>query len=250
MTHLLISVKNEAEALIALTEGVDLIDLKDPNIGALGALDMTTSSLIVQAVKRAKSLDASRCAKLTTTIGENHETLTKLLACMQMRANLGVDYIKIAISEFIYTIDFNTKVNEFLKKNIKVIVVFYADESPNLSVLPLLKKIGIHGVMLDTQSKQTDLLALKNQAYLQEFIAICTKNDLICGFAGSLKPQHIDLLCKINATYIGFRGGVCDNNVRNADLNREKLRVLVKMLRENHKNTINVNKNVSLALHS
>jgi (5-formylfuran-3-yl)methyl phosphate synthase len=254
MTQLLISVKNPAEALLAQAAGADIIDLKDPSQGALGALDINISTEIVRTVVHANNLDANHHAELSTTVGENHASVAELLHSMEIRAALGFDYIKIVVTDFMYTADFKQKIDDFLQKNIKVIVVFYADEttehSPDLSVLSQLKKIGIHGVMLDTQSKQVDLVALKNEAYLQDFVAMSKKNDLICGFAGSLKPQHIDLLRKINATYIGFRGGVCNNNARNTDLNSEKVNLVVKMLRENHKNTANVNKYLGLALHS
>ena len=50
MMRLLISVKNVEEALIALTIGVDVIDLKDPNVGALGALNLTDTQQILQAI--------------------------------------------------------------------------------------------------------------------------------------------------------------------------------------------------------
>lgn len=56
MTQLLISVKNVEEALIALNCGVDIIDLKDPNIGALGALNLDTSQQILQKVHEYKQL--------------------------------------------------------------------------------------------------------------------------------------------------------------------------------------------------
>jgi (5-formylfuran-3-yl)methyl phosphate synthase len=249
MTQLLISVKNPIEAMLAHAAGADIIDLKDPNLGALGALNISISTEIVTAV-RANNRDTNHHALLSTTVGENHTSLEALLHSMEIRANLGFDYIKIVMSDFMYSADFKQKIDEFTQINVKVIVVFYADESPDLSVLPQLNKMGIHGVMLDTQSKQTDLPTLKNQAYLQEFVAMSKKNHLICGFAGSLKPQHVDLLRELNATYIGFRGGVCDNYARNTDLNQEKVSLVVKMLRKNHKNTANVNKYLGLALHS
>lgn len=250
MTQLLISVKNVDEALLAQAAGVDIIDLKDPNQGALGALNINISSDIVHAINHANSLDARLCVMLSATVGENHATVAELLHSMQIRADLGFSYIKAVMCDYMYTADFKQKIAEFSQKNIKMIVVFYADKSPDLSVLPQLKKIGIHGVMLDTESKHTDLLNFKSQVYLQDFVDFCKSNHLICGFAGSLKPQHIDVLSKLNATYLGFRGGVCHQNARKSDLNVDKVSLVVKMLRKNHKNSLIVNKNEALALHS
>ena len=44
MTRMLASVCTIKEAQIVLREGVDIIDLKDPKSGALGALDLDTIS--------------------------------------------------------------------------------------------------------------------------------------------------------------------------------------------------------------
>ena len=38
MTQLLVSVKNSEEAMLVLAAGVDIIDLKDPSMGALGEI--------------------------------------------------------------------------------------------------------------------------------------------------------------------------------------------------------------------
>ena len=51
MTQLLISVTDIKEARLALTHGADLIDLKDPRQGALGALPITTIQEVVSFVK-------------------------------------------------------------------------------------------------------------------------------------------------------------------------------------------------------
>ena len=61
MTLFLASVRDEAEAAIALLARADIIDLKEPRRGALGALDLDTTRSIV-------SLIGGR-ARLSATVG-------------------------------------------------------------------------------------------------------------------------------------------------------------------------------------
>ncbi|OYV19732.1 MAG: hypothetical protein CG441_670, partial [Methylococcaceae bacterium NSM2-1] len=50
MTGMLASVNSLAEALLALSADVDIIDLKQPALGALGALDIDTVKQIVAGI--------------------------------------------------------------------------------------------------------------------------------------------------------------------------------------------------------
>ena len=50
MTRFLASVRDAEEAELALETGADIIDLKEPNRGALGAVDEKTVELCVRAV--------------------------------------------------------------------------------------------------------------------------------------------------------------------------------------------------------
>ena len=230
MTQLLISVKNVEEALIALDAGADIIDLKDPNIGALGALDEVICAQIVQAINGRKLISA--------TIGEQHASLNALIASIQARAAIGVDIIKIAVCSHFYAADFMAEVTKLTCAGTKMVVVFFADEVMDLSLIAALKNAGFYGAMLDTSLKQRDLLAVQTTLQLQNFVTLCEKYQLKSGLAGSLKPQHIDDLAKINPTYLGFRGGVCENAIRNADLSQNKVLKIANMLRQ-HNNLSN-----------
>ena len=59
MTLMLASVANLAEAELALSGGVDIIDLKDPAKGALGALSAGTVAEIVAMIARRKPVSAA-----------------------------------------------------------------------------------------------------------------------------------------------------------------------------------------------
>ena len=127
ITELLISVKNVDEALLALGAGADIIDLKDPSVGALGALDLSQTERIVQAI--------NGCGYVSATVGEGHATLNELMTDIHARARLGVDIIKIAVSTLFYEPSFIVELKKLTSKGVKIIAVFFADEEINLNLL-------------------------------------------------------------------------------------------------------------------
>lgn len=242
MTQLLISVKNMEEAMIALEANVDIIDLKDPNLGALGALDLDSTCEIVRQVN-GRSL-------VSATVGELHTNINALVADIQLRANAGVDIVKIAVSELFYQVNFFDAISQLTKAGIKIVVVFFADETIDLELLPVLKNAGVYGAMLDTKNKHKNLLQVQSQQALQLFTKQCHQYQLKSGLAGSLQPQHIDQLVKTNPTYIGFRGGVCDNLQRESALSQVKVHETISMLRNDNRNRMEGRLILGLALHT
>jgi len=222
MTQLLISVKNVQEALLALHAGADVIDLKDPDIGALGALDVETTAQIVQTIDGRVIVSA--------TVGEDHASINALCQRIQARADSGVDIIKIAVSDIGYEDDFFGELRKLTSDGIKIVAVFFGDEKINFALLPSLRLAGFYGAMLDTKNKQKTLLACQLKENIHHFVAECSKNGLISGLAGSLKAQHIDCLMPFKPTFIGMRGGVCENNMRKSHLNSAKIQETKNML--------------------
>jgi (5-formylfuran-3-yl)methyl phosphate synthase len=222
MTQLLISVKNLEETKLALDAGIDIIDLKDPNHGALGALDLDITSHIVELVDGLTILSA--------TVGEQHTKISDLVHAIEARADMGVDVIKIAVSPLFYDENFIVEMAKLSIVGIKIVAVFFADARLDLNLLTILKKIGFYGAMLDTQSKQNDLLHVQSKKALRNFVQQCEKIGLKSGLAGSLKSQYVEFLCELNPTYIGFRGGVCENSVRNTALSTNKVIEIKNML--------------------
>lgn len=234
MTKLLISVNSVEEALIALDAGVDIIDLKNPNVGALGALDLDTSSQILQKVQQYKQLSTDQMLPLTSaTVGEGHADLDALIKAIDTRVGMGVDIIKIAVSDL-----FNNAqclINIADAQGIKLIAVFFADQTIDLTLLGKLKDSGFYGAMIDTHKKQQNLLEICTLSALQRFTQVCALNRLKSGLAGSLKTQHIEDLVVIKPSYIGFRGGVCTNESRVNELVRHKVITAKEVLQEHNK---------------
>ena len=252
MTQLLISVKNVAEALVALEVGVDIIDLKDPSVGALGALSVHETTQIVLAIMERKTigLNVPNLTLISATVGEQHSDLINLTLDIQAKHVLGVDIIKIAVSGLFNTEDFSSQMQSLTRCGIKLVAVFFADEQIDLALLVTLKKIGFFGAMLDTKTKQQNLLQVQTTSGLQMFTQICHENDLQSGLAGSLQTQHIEKLIQFNPIYMGFRGGACESLTRENDLCRAKVIQIKELLRSHNKINAKPQESKHLALHS
>lgn len=242
MTQLLVSAKNVEEALLLAELGVDIIDLKDPNVGALGALDLMLTQEIVNAI-------AGR-ALISATVGEHHADLVALIHAISARATLGVNIIKIAVNVAMLNAEFIKAMQALAEQGIQMVAVMFADVAINESALKIIKQAGFYGAMLDTQNKTNSLLQIMPNNYLQSFVLACKKNHLQSGLAGSLKPQHLEVLNNLQATYIGFRGGICKNNARNTEIDSTKLVDLKNMLLKHNKIGNKAHESMYLALHS
>jgi dihydroneopterin aldolase len=138
----------------------------------------------------------------------------------------------------------------FSNQGVKLVAVFFADEKMDLDLLEKIKQAGFFGAMLDTRAKQKNLLQIQAKINLQTFTHACHQLQLKSGLAGSLRPQHVDSLVKFNPTYIGFRGGVCENCVRESALSSAKVAEIKNMLHIHNKFNGKPQGILHLALHS
>lgn len=242
MMQLLISVRNADEAALALAAGADIIDLKDPGLGALGALNMEDTRQVLQMVNGRVPVSA--------TVGEDHHTVDALLDPIRLRIALGIDIIKISVSDLFYHDDFMREVSSFANGQTKLVAIFFADSEPDFGLLPRLRQAGFWGAMLDTRYKHKNLLQNRTSGYLRHFVMLCSQNRLEAGLAGSLQPQDIDKLAEINATYLGFRGGVCENSSRSQNLSQIRVEAVVNVLRQHNKHSWKAQQDVDYELHA
>ena len=220
--QLLISVTSVDEAKIALDSGADIIDLKNPHAGALGALPPNVVLEIAQFVKY-----YSPQTLTSATIGDvpmhAHLLETEILAM----AKTAVDFIKIGFFEMD---DYQPCINslQHLTQNgLKLIAVLFAEYTYPEDIVLELKRAGFVGVMLDTAYKNgRTLLDYHPIDALQFFTQKVRDMGLLLGYAGSLKLQHIVDLKPLNPTYLGFRGGACESDLRTQQLNAEKIYML------------------------
>ncbi len=96
MTQLLISVTSVEEARLALTHGADLIDLKNPADGALGALPNAVVEEVAAYVHAASPHNADHDVILVSaTIGDLPMQADVIVSRVSALAKTGVDIVKI-----------------------------------------------------------------------------------------------------------------------------------------------------------
>ena len=227
-TQLLISVTTIEEAQIALENGADIIDLKEPSLGALGALPIETIQAIVAYVKSTKNAET----KLTSaTIGDLPMQPELLLAHVAQLATTGVDIIKIG---FFQTDDYQPSLDALksvAQAGTKLIAVFFAETTYPQGLIAAIKNAGFMGVMLDTAKKNgLTLLDYYSQEQRVAFAKTILGHELQLGLAGSLKLQHVAFIKELSPSYIGFRGGVCNDNQRNLALDAAKIKAVRKIV--------------------
>lgn len=213
MTRFLASVRDAAEASIALRAGADLIDFKEPSAGALGAVDPI---LLTKAV----GFVAGR-AKTSATIGDLPMDAALLRDAVTRVGAAGVDYVKLGAFPGEHAEVPIAELAPEARKH-KLILVLFADAMPEFDAVALASTIGAHGVMLDTMAKTGG--SLPDHMEIEEIARFVTRardHGLMAGLAGSLKPRHVAPLLAVEPSLLGFRSALCRDGARNASLDLE-----------------------------
>jgi uncharacterized protein (UPF0264 family) len=211
---LLVSPIDIGEAIISERGGADIIDVKNPKEGSLGA----NFPWVIQEVR-------SRVTKpLSATIGDfNYKPGTASLAALGAAA-AGADYIKVGL----YDIKTEGQAFDVLSGIVRAVKSFdrnkivvasgYSDYArigsiPALKVPAVAQKAGCDVVMVDTGIKDgKSTFEFMGDSELQAFVDSAHENGLQCALAGSIKFDDLAGLKHIGPDIIGVRGLVCGGN--------------------------------------
>jgi uncharacterized protein (UPF0264 family) len=211
---MLASVNSLAEAKLAYRAGVDIIDLKQPEAGALGALPPATAT-------RIRAWCAGRIP-VSATVGDLPMQPELIGDAVQAMAATGVDYIKIGFFPGGDWSGVVHKLAELTQNQHPLIAVLFADTHPDPAFVLTLQEAGFAGVMLDTMDKSrgslTDVMPF---GAIERFVDQAKNHGLLCGLAGSLRLHDIPGLLRYQPDYLGFRGALCVRQQRTATLDRE-----------------------------
>lgn len=214
---MLASVTSADEAQIALSGGADIIDLKNPEQGALGALPLSVIREIVEAVGQRKLLSA--------TVGDLPMQPHILADAVVNTAATGVDIIKIGFFGQLGHAECIQAMEPLAAQGTAIVAVLFADDAPDFGLLKQMAHAGLYGVMLDTATKNGKRLRHHlEDGVLQQFVEHAGSLGLLTGLAGSLAIADIPALAKIGPDYLGFRGALCQGSDRKARLDPLKLR--------------------------
>ena len=211
MTALLASVTDPQEALLALRGGADIIDLKDPARGALGAVSPAVQRSVIRVIGGRRPVSA--------TVGDLPMSAHVIAAAIQATAATGVDLIKVGLFERYPAPDILNALAAAGAGGIRVAAVLFADQYPPLHLLEPLRRAGCAGVMLDTADKtRGGLAAHLDRDTLAAFVRRGKRLGLLTGLAGSLQAADIPPLVALGPDYLGFRSALCRGGTRTSDL--------------------------------
>jgi uncharacterized protein (UPF0264 family) len=207
MTRLLVSVRDADEALDALAGGTDLIDIKEPNVGSLGAAAPEMIRQIIQAV-------AGRCP-VSVALGELVDISEEDFSYC-----VGATYAKVGLAgtqqDPLWPARWK-EVIERLPKGVHPVAVLYADYATAAAPAPDLllahaRSLDCAAVLIDTFDKSLGRLTQQwTIRELEELAARVRQMNMLFVVAGSLAATDLPMIEPLAADYIAVRSAVCES---------------------------------------
>jgi uncharacterized protein (UPF0264 family) len=228
---ILISPKSAEEAKNCVIGGADIIDVKRPEEGSLGA----NFPIIIEEIKRV----IPKNMELSATLGDCPYLPGTISQAAVGAALAGADYVKCGL-RWVKT----TEEAEFMMKNIvhnvkhffpkiKIVVSGYADyeraECISIFELPAVaRKASADGVLIDTAFKDKRLLEILSEKQLRKMVDLCHKNKVFSALAGKVTKEDALILKKTGVDIIGVRSAVCEGKNRiEGKITEEKVKEFV-----------------------
>jgi uncharacterized protein (UPF0264 family) len=232
MMRLMISVVSAEEANEALTGGAEILDIKNPEEGSLGAQSPSV-------IREIKSLASGRL-EVSAAIGDMPNLPGTAALAALGAAYCGADYVKVGLlgprneAEAIALLqEMQAAVQDFPTS---VIAALYADyaraHTLNPRCLPAIaSKAGIRGCLLDTAIKDgRSLLEFLDEQALGQLIDQAHGNGLLIGLAGCLRANDLRLMQDLGADIVGMRTAACRDNQRRGPLEAARVHQLRRIL--------------------
>jgi uncharacterized protein (UPF0264 family) len=230
----MVSVVNQEEARSAMEGGADIVDIKNPSEGALGAnLPWITRSIVEEF---GKSIETS------ATLGDMPNLPGTASLAAIGASFLKVDYLKVGMfgAQTEYEALNLAKAlirtfREFKLKN-QLVIAGYADyeeqECINPLVLPqIAADVGAWGVLIDIKRKDSEgLFHYFSFDELKKFVNESHSLGLNVGLSGSLGVENIQKIMNLNADIMGIRRGVCRYQNRMYQVDKQLVKSLTGQL--------------------
>jgi uncharacterized protein (UPF0264 family) len=233
---LLISPKNETEAAEAIAGGADIIDVKNPKEGPLGAN-------FPWVIRRIRQITPENI-EVSCTLGEVPNLPGSMALAALGAATTGVNYVKAGLyglktlEEAVYLMQGVTKAAKDFNPSIKVVVSGYADATRICTVDPLIvpeiaSKAHADIAMIDTAVKDgKSLFTFLTQPQLRLFVETTHSYGLKAALAGSLQKEDLPVVYALGVDVVGLRGAVCTLSDRvNGRITREKVREVAEVVK-------------------
>jgi (5-formylfuran-3-yl)methyl phosphate synthase len=226
MVQLLVSVVSATEARMAICGGADLIDVKDPRKGSLGAADHDAVQSVVSEIAGA--------AAVSIALGE----LRDLGSLQNTEAFPHIAFAKLGLSGCASLPDWPDRWTRALRQlapSARPVAVAYADwrhaAAPEPArVVAEATRMGCAAVLVDTYDKSRgNLVDWWELESLAEFVASVQRLGMLAVLAGSLTIETIPRVAAIEPDYIAVRGAACDGG-RDGMLSLARVRRIAEIL--------------------
>lgn len=229
MTGLLVSVRDGSEAQLAVQAGVDVLDVKEPSRGSLGAAD---PSIVAQVAAIARQR-----MPLSVALGELLDVCASSPSGPWSLGQWppGVAYAKLGLSRCAACSDWIRRWRNWaasLPEGVSPVAVAYADAhlaaSPSEGeILAVAASLGAAAVLVDTFDKSSgNLLTHWGLDRIEAFLVGARQRNMPVVLAGSLTGEQIETLLPLNPRLIAVRGAACHGG-RAGQLDPLRLRRLV-----------------------
>jgi dihydroneopterin aldolase len=210
-----------------LHEGADIIDLLDPALGTLGALDPAICNSIASVIQGRKPL--SCC------IGDYPEAVTEnIVAEVRRRADFEVDFLRIGFAGAHEDAACVRALAPFSALT-RLVGVVFADRVNSLHLLDAFAEWGFSGAILDTARKNgPSLRRLKTDIDLALFVRRARRNGLLVGLSGNLAVEDVEPLLDLEPDYLYFRSALCVHRYRNGFIDPEQFRSIRSLIPSEH----------------
>ncbi|MBA4018801.1 MAG: hypothetical protein C0483_16660 [Pirellula sp.] len=233
-TRLLVSVRDIEEARIALDEGVDLIDLKEPNLGSLGRVAESVAAEVA-------ALVAGR-APLSMALGEltDYFPTDKALAPVLSLAVIpnGVGFVKLGLAgcgpRRNWARGWQLLARQF-PRAVERVFVAYADHAEAASplseqVIQEASRAEARAMLLDTATKDgRGLFDFWDVAALRRFTARVRQHGMLAVVGGGLTLDTIPQVAAAGADYVAVRGAACEGS-RTGRVDAARIRAIRRIL--------------------
>lgn len=226
-TGLLVSVRSAAEAQLAIEAGVDLLDLKEPSAGALGAVNESVMPDVVRLAAGRVPVSAALGELLDFEPTATHASMS------------GLSYVKLGLAGCRGIANWKSVWSAAiasLPAGIAAVAVAYADadraDAPSVTdVLSNGAALGCKAFLLDTYDKEGgDLFVHIGQKDLASLLDDARSAGVLSVIGGSLSPETIPIAAALQPDFVAVRGAVCRGG-RRGNLDPQKMRNLSQLVR-------------------
>jgi uncharacterized protein (UPF0264 family) len=224
--RLLVSVTDAQEARVAAEAGVDIVDVKNPAEGSLGAPTPGVIERVREVVPSGRPVSAA--------IGDMPDLPGTAALAALGAARAGAAYVKVGLlgpSTTDAAVALLRAVREATDGGVAVIAAAYADAErvptgplPPAAVVEAARRAEVAGCLLDTAIKDgRGLFRWLTPEALRTLVADGREAGLEMALAGALSAEDLGLVRAAGADIAGVRAAACRDGRRTGPLDAERI---------------------------